>query len=126
MNPTSRPLAHRKTKSSVSTKIILVQMTVVLIAMGGYGLVSYMQRSSQLNKSIHMRENQIQQRLPAGLAIPLWNLDTASVDALVGLEMMDPDVHAIVVTSDSGARGKVRDEKGLPVDYTESNGSNLA
>lgn len=125
MNATAKPLARQKAKSSVSTRIIFVQMTVVLIVMGGYGLFSYAQRSSQLNQSLHLRESQIQQRLPAGIAIPLWNLDTASVDALVSLEMMDPEVQAIVVTSDSGARGKVRDEKGLPVDYTEANGKNL-
>ena len=33
-----------KARSSVSTKLILVQMAVVLLAMGGYGLITYVQK----------------------------------------------------------------------------------
>ncbi|MGO9309488.1 MAG: methyl-accepting chemotaxis protein [Spirochaetia bacterium] len=121
-----KAVTGKKARSSISTKIILVQMAVVLCAMGGYGLLSYMQRSKQLNQSIQTREKQVEQRLPASLSIPLWNMDNASVDMLVGLEMMDPDVQAIVVSSDSGVRGKVRDQASLPVDYTEADGKALA
>ncbi|MHB8108150.1 MAG: methyl-accepting chemotaxis protein [Candidatus Cryosericum sp.] len=126
MRASTKGVIRQKAKSSVSTKIILVQMTVVLIAMGGYGLLSYVQKSGQLNQSIQIREKQVLQRLPASLAIPLWNLDNPSVDALVSLEMMDADVQAIVVTGDSGARGKIRNEKTVPVDYTEANAKELA
>ena len=86
----------RSTRGSVSSKIILVQMTVVLLAMGAYGVSSYTRTSKQLNSSLQLREKQMQQRLPASLAIPLWNMDTASLDMLVSLEMMDPDVQGIV------------------------------
>ncbi|MGA2765367.1 MAG: methyl-accepting chemotaxis protein [Spirochaetia bacterium] len=115
-----------ETKRSISTRIILVQMIIVLLAMGGFGLTSYTQTSKQLNQSIQMREKQMAQRLPASLAIPLWNMDTASVDMLLSLEMMDPDVQAVVLSTDSGARGKVRDEKANPVDYSEGSAKALA
>ncbi len=126
MDASDKVVTRHRVKSSISTKIILVQMTVVLITMGGYGLLSYMEKSGQLNRSIQIREKQVLQRLPASLAIPLWTLDNASVDALVSLEMMDPDVQAVVVTADSGARGKVRDEKAAPADYSEADAKNLA
>ncbi len=101
-------------------------MIIVLLVMGGFGLTSYMQTSKQLYQSIRIREQQTAQRLPASLAILLWNMDTASVDMLVSLEMMDPDVQAVVLSTDSGARGKVRDEKANPVDYTEASAKELA
>ena len=37
------------------TKIILVEMAVVLLSMGGYALTSYMQTSKQLNQSLQTR-----------------------------------------------------------------------
>ena len=125
MSDQSRSATHHRARGSVSTKIILVQMTVVLIAMGGYGLLSYVQRSGQLNQSMQVREKQILQRLPASLATPLWQLDNGSIDALVNLEMLDPDVQAIVVTSDSGTRGKVRDGGMATVDYSEASAKHL-
>ena len=115
-----------QTKRSISTRIILVEMIIVLLAMGGFGLASYMQSSKQLNQSIQRREKQTGRRLPASLAIPLWNMDASSVDMLIGLEMMDPDVQAIVLTSDSGVSGKIRDNKSNPVDYTEAGAKSLA
>jgi methyl-accepting chemotaxis protein len=101
-------------------------MIVVLLAMGGFGLTSYRQTSKQLYQSIQTREKQIGQRLPASLAIPLWNMDAVSVNTLISLEMMDPDVEAIVVSTDSGTSGKVRDDKANPVDYTDAGAKDLA
>ena len=126
MKAPNKPASHSRTKGSVSSKIILVQMTVVLLAMGGYGLASYTQMSQRLNQSILIREKQTEQRLPASLAIPLWNMDTASLDMLVSLEMMDPDVKGIVVTSDSNVTGKVRDDAAKLVEYSDANAKILA
>ncbi len=113
-------------RRSISTRIILVEMIVVLLAMGVYGITSYYQMSNQLTQSIQMREKQVGQRLPASLSIPLWNMDTASVDTIVTFEMMDPDVRAILVSTDSGVRGKVKDAKGAPVDYAEADAARLS
>ena len=117
---TGKNLRHSRVERPISTKIILVQMTVVLLVMGGYSLTSYTQMSRQLNQSLQARELQMKQRLPASVAIPLWNMDTTSVDMLVSLEMTDPDVRAIVLTTDSGVRGMIRDEKGKAVAYAEA------
>ena len=111
---------------SVATQIILVQMIVVLVAMALYGALSYTQSSRRLNDSLQMRGKQMLQRLPASLSTPMWNIDTASMDMLVGLEMMDADVDAIVLTTDSGVRGKIRDGKSKIVDYAEANGKSLS
>ena len=105
-------MKRSKVRRSISSRIILVEMIIVLVAMGAYGLISYAQTSKQLSQSIQMRQKQMGQRLPASLAIPLWNMDTASADTIVSFEMMDPDVQAIVVSTDSGVRGKVKDQKG--------------
>ena len=40
--------------------------------------------------------------------------------------MLDTDVQAIVVTTDSGVRGKVRDKSAETVDYSEANAKDLA
>ncbi|HTP59659.1 MAG TPA: methyl-accepting chemotaxis protein, partial [Spirochaetia bacterium] len=108
------------TRSSISTKIILVQMLVLLLVMAAYAIVSSAQTSQRLNQSIQSREKQTVQRLPASIAIPLWNMDTATLDTLVNLEMADTDIQAIVVATDSGPRGKVRDGTGNVVDYSEA------
>jgi methyl-accepting chemotaxis protein len=119
-------IPESQARSSISTKIILVQMAVLLLVMGGNEFFSYTQMSQRLIQSIQTREKQLTQRLPASLGIPLWNMDMASVDMLVSLEMMDTDVKAIVVTTDSGVRGKVRDGSAKLVDYSEASAKDLA
>ena len=52
-------------------------MAVLLLVMGGNEFFSYTQMSQRLNQSIQTREKQMAQRLPASLALPLWNMDTA-------------------------------------------------
>lgn len=101
-------------------------MAVLLLVMGGNEFFSYAQMSQRLNQSIQTREKQMAQRLPASLALPLWNMDTATADTLVSLEMLDTDVRAIVVTTDSGVRGKVKDQSAKTVDYSEANAKDLA
>jgi len=95
-------------------------MLVLLLVMGAYAIVSSAQTSQRLNQSIQLREKQTVQRLPASIAIPLWNMDTATTDALVNLEMADTDIQAIVVTTDSGTRGKLRDKGGNIIDYSDA------
>jgi methyl-accepting chemotaxis protein len=119
-------MQRSKVKRSISSRIILVEMIIVLAAMGAYGLISYTQTSKQLSQSIQSRQKQMGQRLPASLAIPIWNMDTASTDTIVSFEMMDPDVQAIVVSTDSGVRGKIKDQKGATADYTEADAKTLA
>jgi methyl-accepting chemotaxis protein len=114
------------TRSSISSKMILVQMLVLLLVMGGFELFSSAEASQRLTQSIQLREKQTAQRLPATLAIPLWNMDTAAVTTLVGLEMMDPDVRAVIVTTDSGVYGKVKDANGNPVDFSGAAATALA
>jgi methyl-accepting chemotaxis protein len=113
-------------RSSVSTRLILVQFVVVLVAMGASGVFTISQSSRQLNQSLAQREQQLLTRLPASLATPLWNFDNASIDMLLGLEMMDQDVAAITVKGDSGTVGMVRGEKNAPVKATDSQVADLA
>ncbi len=113
-------------RGSLSTKIILVQLAVVLIVMGLNGVVTYMQDSRQLNDSLRQRGEQLLKRLPASLSTPLWNIDAASVDSAVSLEMMDSDVQGIVVKSDSSTSGKMRDPKGAVIAWTDQEGQRLA
>jgi len=113
-------------RGSLSTKIILVQLAVVLIVMGLNGVVTYLQDSRQLNDSLHQRGEQLLKRLPASLSAPLWNVDAASVDSAVSLEMMDSDVQAIVVTAESGASGKMRDAKDAVIAWSDQEGQRIA
>lgn len=111
---------------SLSTKIIIVQMIVVLVAMGFSGVFTYLQSSKQLNSSLRLRAEQLVKRLPASLSTPLWNLDAASIDSAISVEMADMDVEAIVVTSDAGTSGKVRDAKDAMIAWSEAEGKRLA
>jgi methyl-accepting chemotaxis protein len=113
--------ARRETRrGSVSTRIILVQMIVVLAAMGINGAFTTLQSSRQLNASLQLRGDQLLKRLPASLATPLWNLDTASIATMVKLEMTDPDVQAVIVKADQGSVGFVRDSAGAIQAYDEN------
>jgi len=111
---------------SVSTKIILVQMVVVLVAMIANGTTTYLQTSSQLRHSLDQKGNQLIQRLPSSMATPLWNFDSASIETLLNQEMTDSDIQAIVVKGDSGASGKIRDAKGAPIAITDANTAGLS
>lgn len=113
-------------RGSLSTKIILVQMIVVMIAMGLNGVITYIQSSVRLNDSLRHHGEQLLDRLPASLSTPLWNLNAASLDAVVSLGMMDTDVAAIAVKSDSGTSGKIRDSKGATINLTEQDVQSLA
>jgi methyl-accepting chemotaxis protein len=123
----SSPRAARSLRPrSVATRIIIVQMIVVLVAMGANGALSWLQASSRLRDSLRHKEEQLLKRLPSTLSTPLWNLDQPSIDMLIGLEMMDSDVQAVVVKGDQGLQGQVRDASGKPVAYTEEIGKTLA
>jgi methyl-accepting chemotaxis protein len=113
-------------RGSLSTRIILVQMVVVLIVMGANGVFTYTQDSRQLNASLRQRGEQLLKRLPASLATPLWNMDNGAIASVIGLEMMDSDVQAVIVKSDAGSAGMVRDAKGAPVEWAEKDGLNLS
>ena len=103
---------------SISGRIILVQMLVVLVSMGGYGITSYGQISRQLNESLQLKSDQLIKRLPSSLATPVWNMDTASVSSSIGLEMTDADVQAITLKTDSGTDGQMRDAGGKVVPFS--------
>lgn len=107
-------------RRSVSTRIILVQMVVVLVAMGLNGAFTTLQMRDQLNASLQQRGGQLLKRLPASLSTPLWNLDNASIEMLIGLEMADNDVQAIIVRGDQGTFGSLRDATGKISPYDES------
>ena len=125
-NPHAGSANGSRRNRSVSTRIIIVQMIVVLIAMGLYGALSYSQSSRRLNDSLQVREKQVLQRLPSSLSTPVWNIDIPSIDMLIGLEMMDGDVQAILLTTDSGVQGKIRDEKSTIAAYTPADEKALA
>jgi len=104
---------------SISGRIILVQMLVVLLSMGAYGVVSYSQISNQLNESLQQRSDQLIKRLPSSLVTPVWNMDTVTVSSMIELEMMDRDVQAITLKTESGIQGQMRDASTKPVAYSQ-------
>ncbi|HET6450818.1 MAG TPA: methyl-accepting chemotaxis protein, partial [Spirochaetia bacterium] len=99
--------------------MIVVQLIVVLVAMGANGVFTSLQASRQFRDSMKQKEEQLLKRVPSTLSTPLWNLDTASIDSLIGLEMMDRDVQAIIIKGDQGTQGQVRDAAGKPQSVTE-------
>ncbi|HTP59334.1 MAG TPA: methyl-accepting chemotaxis protein [Spirochaetia bacterium] len=111
---------------SISGRIILVQMLVVLLAMGGYGITSYGQISRQLSESLHLRSDQLIKRLPSSLATPVWNMDTASVNSSIEQEMTDRDVQAITLKTESGTEGEMRDAGGKLVPYSPDAAATLS
>src|SRR5271157_5405028 len=112
-------------EGSVSTKLIFVQVAVVLVVMAVSGAVNYVQDSQRLNVSLRQRGEQLLKRLPPSLSSSLWNVDTTALDSAISMEMMDTDVKAIIVKSDSGTSGKIRDAKGEAAAWTEQEGQAL-
>jgi methyl-accepting chemotaxis protein len=104
---------------SISGRIILVEMLVVLMVMSAYGALSYSQVSQQSNESLRQRSDQLLKRLPSSLSIPVWNMDAEATSSLIGLEMMDADIQAIFLKTDSGVQGQMRDANGKIVQYSE-------
>jgi methyl-accepting chemotaxis protein len=111
---------------SISGRIILVEMVVVLLVMGAYGVISYSQISQQLNESLRLRSDQIVKRLPSTLAAPLWNMDAEATNSLIGLEMMDKDIRAIVLKTETGTQGQMRDSSAKIIPYSEEAAKALA
>jgi two-component system cell cycle sensor histidine kinase/response regulator CckA len=107
--PTKNRAARR---GSVSTRIILVQVAVVLVIMAANGAVSALQETHRLRALLRQREEQLLARLPSTLSAPLWNIDNVVMDSILATEMVDTDLQAIVVKSTSGTTGKRRDSRG--------------
>ena len=99
---TAQAPPRRSAGVSISVRIIIVQMIVVLVAMGSNGVFSYLQVSERLNDALRQRSMQLIKRLPSSLVTPMWNIDMATVDDLIGLEMADADVQAVVVKNEAG------------------------
>jgi two-component system, cell cycle sensor histidine kinase and response regulator CckA len=114
--PRKRRSARR---GSVSTKIILVQVAVVLVIMAANGAVSALLETQRLRTVLRQREEQLLARLPSTLSAPLWNIDNVVMDSILATEMVDTDVLAIVVKSTSGTMGKRRDSGGTVVAWTK-------
>jgi two-component system, cell cycle sensor histidine kinase and response regulator CckA len=114
--PTKKRSARR---SSVSTRIILVQVAVVLVIMAANGAVSALQETQRLRALLRQREEQLLARLPSTLSAPLWNIDNVMMDSILATEMMDTDLQAIVVKSTSGTTGKRRDSRGTVVAWAK-------
>ncbi len=110
---------NHASRRSVAVRIIVVQMVVVLAAMGANGAFTTVQTARQLGDSLSHKADQLLKRLPSTLSTPLWNLDTASIDMLLDVEMLDADVQAIVVKGDQGTQGLVRDAAGKPAASTD-------
>ncbi len=126
---TARPRTVRqreRRRGSVSTRIILLQLVVVLVAMGISGIFTTLQGSRQLNASLRLRGEQLLKRLPASLSTPLWNMDNVSIEKLVAVEMGDPDVQGIIVRGDQGTFGSLRDSAGRISPYEEAAAKTLA
>jgi two-component system, cell cycle sensor histidine kinase and response regulator CckA len=110
----------------VSTRIILVQVLVVLVVMAVSSAVSYDQEARRLTAALRLRQEQLHRRLPITLANSLWNLQDDVITATVDAEMLDRDLQAIAVSSIARTIGRARAANGEVLPWTEQDAQRLA
>jgi len=104
---------------SISSKIITIEIAAILVVMGTFGVVSYVDQARAVNASLAAKSAQLAARLPKSLELSVWNLDEVGVNTQLISEMMDRDVEAILVHNGDSTTGLLRDKSGKPVAYSK-------
>lgn len=84
-------------KSSLSVKIILRLVAVIILCALFIGLLEYFQTRSDIRQELDSTLEQVSNRLSNSLVMPIWNLDREVVEGIVITEMLDSRIFAVVV-----------------------------
>ncbi|MBN1699343.1 MAG: methyl-accepting chemotaxis protein [Spirochaetales bacterium] len=98
-------------------KFIITQLVVLIILMCGFGVFMYLSTLAESEKELETLSQKICDRLAAGLALPLWDYKTETINALIDIEMLDENVSAVTLIQESSVSGKMKNPNGDIIDY---------
>ncbi len=94
-------------KISIAVFVILILVTVTTALTGTLGLIVYHAESHGKWADLRNESGILTEQLAAGLAMPVWNLDTTQIGKVVESVMSNHNVSSVVVT--------LKDQKGTRV-----------
>src|SRR6476659_5086045 len=99
------PLRHRSLAAVVAATLVAV--TTVLL--GTYSILSYRSDAQRQWKSLHDLVLVQADELSVALALPVWNIDHAQINRVIGAMARPKSVYGISVIAADGTYGLVRD-----------------
>lgn len=97
-------------------KLILVMSMVVTLATIGFGSYLYSTERQSKTLELEQRATRTVNLLAQTVALPLWNVDTASMQSQLDAIMTDPEVNAVRVIETGNTEATIKSEKETPPD----------
>src|SRR5258706_14217351 len=110
------PLRHRSLAAVVAATLVAV--TTVLL--GTYSILSYRSDAKRQRKALRDLVVVQADELSVALALPVWNIDRAQINRVIGAMARTKSVYGISVLAAGGAYGSVRDSHGELVPWNGS------
>ncbi len=88
---------------SLRTKLILLCVSSITVALTALGTYQYASQKKQLNAALAITVESAISRLSVNLATPVWNLDKDQAGGQMIIEMSNPDLAAVAVRMEGGA-----------------------
>lgn len=83
--------------STIRIKIILVVIVSCTVVLGGLSIFNMLKEQDVLSKELEKLAEVTSQRLSKHLIGPMWDLDNDLVNDTIEAEMLEDDIHAIVI-----------------------------
>jgi len=107
--------------TSVQTKLGILINAATTLALISFAVVSYFINKANMEAGLEKCVTMTSLRLAENLKNPLWNLDKEKADNVMSVEMLEKQIHAVIVWENDGKTlflGKQRNVEGKIVDFT--------
>jgi methyl-accepting chemotaxis protein len=108
-----RVYARRQRKQSLQIAIGRTLIILTTLVLSGFGVYQYFSLQTEKVRDLYAFAEGSTERLARGLAVFLWNYDTAQAESTVLFEMRDPRISTVLVTTSAQdiMIGKTRDDQ---------------
>ncbi|MEK6371267.1 MAG: PAS domain S-box protein [Acidobacteriota bacterium] len=93
---------------SVATIVAATLVTVTTLLLGAFGVAKYFADRTEKWDRLQRVDAAIADVLAVSLALPIWNIDRAQIDKIIGGMSATPSVQAVVVTAAGKTHSHVR------------------
>ncbi len=108
---------------TIRMKIVVVVIVSCVLVLGSLSAYNTINEQKQLNAELQKLARVTSQRLSKHLIGPMWDLDRELVDSTLEAEMLEDNIHAIVVWDEGSTNTFSARERGVGGRLLESNGA---
>ncbi len=88
--------------NSITTKIVLIVVTIITLTMTILGIIDFLGERSRLYKLLNDKSKILPLRASITLADPFWNIDIPLIKQLTSFDMTDDEIYAIIIADKNG------------------------